>query len=434
MDRAAVAYKIYDLIVSSRQDPLVWLCICWREHQFGTDTNSVLWRNHTHSWTNARSVRLQGTLGYQIVIDPVRKSPYVVYRNVVDSVMDGLFRVTEPGYAYQQHHCVSIHDYISIWTEDGAEDYCASISQSSAVFTQGDQVVSVPSIDISTFVPPVIKQQWFQPNGVSYLGEDMDLWGVCIHETGNTGAYAEAQQNVNYMNSPECIARQASWHATVGLKEIIETIPDNKQAYHASDGDGPGNTHFKAIEGVMCYPVNTPEFNTVLRNHAWYAARSLRLHNLPFNLSGAFLSGGRSVAQHNTFARDNKDCPAFYRDNNLWGYFTDTMYAFYDRNEWAAAVGNPWFFKETNKWIADPGFQDFFLLKHIIPNGCTRDQALTIWGYPTSGSFYEKQPDGKTLLVQYFQRNVFMNFGDRVETRLLGYEDLQEVWPNGAPA
>jgi hypothetical protein len=192
-------------------------------------------------------------------------------------------------------------------------------------------------VDISNVTPPTIKQQWFGVNGKSYLGEKMEMRGVCIHETGNTSAGAEAQQNVNYMNSVECINRQASWHATVGLSEIIQTIPADRQAYHASDGDGPGNTHFYAIEGVMCYPVGTSNFRRVMMNHAWYAARMLKENGLALSFNRG---ANGSLAQHNDFARDHKDCPQFYRDNGLWGEFCDLVSAFFYAED-APAIDDP---------------------------------------------------------------------------------------------
>lgn len=191
---------------------------------------------------------------------------------------------------------------------------------------------AVPTIDITGYVSPRIVSQPFAPNGVSYVGTDMEMWGVCIHETGNTSPSAEAQANRTYMASPACVSRQASWHATVGKDVVIEAIPANKQAYHASDGDGPGNTHFYAIEGVMCYPVDSPAFTRVMQNHAWYAAKLLVDHGLPCRIGeqDARYADGVTVAQHNAFSRDRKNCPQFYRDNGLWPTFGAYVHAFYD--------------------------------------------------------------------------------------------------------
>lgn len=90
------------------------LAICKHEHTYGTNKNSVLARGDTKSWTNARSVRMPG-IPYTMYNDPVRKSEYVKYENVVDSVRDGLWRLQEPGYAYAKAGADTTKKIIAIW-------------------------------------------------------------------------------------------------------------------------------------------------------------------------------------------------------------------------------------------------------------------------------------------------------------------------------
>lgn len=281
-------------------------------------------------------------------------------------------------------------------------------------------------VDISQYIPPQIQDQWFPANGVSYKAAPMVAWGVCVHQTGNPSPGAEAQQNVNYMSSAACIARLASWHATVGKDVIIRTIPVTRQAQHASDGDGPGNSHFYAIEGVMCYPVGTPEFDRVLQNHAWMTAKVLRESNIPFSHTG---DKNGTIGQHNYFARDGKNCPQFYRDNPAqWRRFLEFAQAFYSRNEWDTGEVHPWKDEKTGHFIHQ-NFHDFYLLGGRLPG---REAGIPVWGRPIEGAFNEQQPDGKVLLVQYFERAVFQDFGNGlVETRLLGVDEFRRVWPTG---
>lgn len=273
--------------------------------------------------------------------------------------------------------------------------------------------------DISGFVPPRIVQQWFPANGVSYLGEDMEMWGVCIHETGNTDPASEAQQNVDYMKSQECIRRQASWHATVGRDIIIETIPDAKQSYHASDGAGPGNAHFYAIEGVMCYKVGSPDFRRVMLNHAWYAAKKLRDKRLPLVLPAdpdAPYDGKQTLAQHHAFARDRKDCPQLYRDNNLWGDFAGYMRAFYDAP--AGRMRMP---------DLDPTPRDGFITPFIFGAFYDARGGIETFGLFTSGVIEE---DNK--LVQYAERARFEYAPDvpgGVQLGLVGNEAFDARYP-----
>lgn len=123
-DRAG---ELHDLIVASGHDPAVWLAICAEEHSYGTNRDSVLWRNDTRSWTNARTVRDPSLTGWTIVRDAVRRSDYVRYRDVADSLRDGMYRVTDPTYRYVHEGRATIGDIIAIWTEGDGPRYAASM-------------------------------------------------------------------------------------------------------------------------------------------------------------------------------------------------------------------------------------------------------------------------------------------------------------------
>ena len=129
---AEQAGVLYDLLLGNGHDPGFWLAVAGREHSFGTNRNSVLWRNGTNSWTNARSVRAPAHLlgGPATVIhDPVRRGPYVRYASVADSLVDGMYRIDEPGYVYQQAGASTIAQVIAIWTESESESYTAYVVQ-----------------------------------------------------------------------------------------------------------------------------------------------------------------------------------------------------------------------------------------------------------------------------------------------------------------
>lgn len=119
VNRPKEAGRIYDLIVVQGHDPAVWLAIAGREHSFGTNPNSVLHRNATRSWTNARSVRDPSLTNWQVITDRMRGSQYVRYASVVDSVRDGLYRVDDPAFAYAGK--TSIREIIGVWApaDDG---------------------------------------------------------------------------------------------------------------------------------------------------------------------------------------------------------------------------------------------------------------------------------------------------------------------------
>jgi hypothetical protein len=114
------AGELYDLVVSKNQDPAFWLAICAEEHSFGTNPNSVMHRNDTRSWTNARTVRDPSFSGTATIItDPIRNSQYVKYASVVDSLKDGVFRVSDPNFVYVQEGRRSIGQIIKRWAPEG---------------------------------------------------------------------------------------------------------------------------------------------------------------------------------------------------------------------------------------------------------------------------------------------------------------------------
>jgi len=68
---------------------------------------------------------------------------------------------------------------------------------------------------------------------------------ITIHSTGNprSTAHNERAWLVNPQNKIT-----ASWHIVVDEKEAIEAIPLNEVAWHAGDGNGPGNRSSIGIE------------------------------------------------------------------------------------------------------------------------------------------------------------------------------------------
>ena len=122
MELPQIAGDIYDDLAANGHDPAVHLAIPGKEHTFGTNLNSVLGRNHTRSWTNARSVRHPDVQG-EIITDSYRRSQYVRYQDVRDSVRDGWYRVDDPDFAYQRAGAKTIAEVIAIWAPaDDAND------------------------------------------------------------------------------------------------------------------------------------------------------------------------------------------------------------------------------------------------------------------------------------------------------------------------
>ncbi|MFD1707810.1 N-acetylmuramoyl-L-alanine amidase [Siminovitchia sediminis] len=120
---------------------------------------------------------------------------------------------------------------------------------------------------------------------------------ITIHQTGNTnrGADAQAHANIQTKLNP----RTASWHYQVDDHEIIQSFPDTVMCWHASDGQGPGNTQSIAIEICVNRDGN---YEKAMRNAADLTKHLMRKHNL----------GIDKIKQHHDWSL--KDCPDQLRE------------------------------------------------------------------------------------------------------------------------
>jgi len=71
---------------------------------------------------------------------------------------------------------------------------------------------------------------------------------LVVHNTAND---ASAANEIAYMIRND---NQTSFHYAVDDKEIIQGIPENRNAWHAGDGNGPGNRKGLSVE--ICYSLS----------------------------------------------------------------------------------------------------------------------------------------------------------------------------------
>jgi N-acetylmuramoyl-L-alanine amidase len=123
---------------------------------------------------------------------------------------------------------------------------------------------------------------------------------ITIHNTGNRNKGANAEMHARYLNNGAG-GRSASWHYTVDDKEIIQHIPDNRNAWAATDGyNGVGNRksiHIEICENIdgdmkkaeenaielinfLMIKHNISIMNVVPHKH-WYPAKYCPRHILP---------------------------------------------------------------------------------------------------------------------------------------------------------
>lgn len=160
---------------------------------------------------------------------------------------------------------------------------------------------------------------------------------IVIHNTGNYAKDSDAKLHALYLQNQAASAtpREASWHYTVDDKVVYYHIPDNENAWHASDGNfGNGNYHgigieicvngFPEVYSGAAYENWLIQFKATLDNAAKLTAHLMVKYDLDMN----------SIKQHYDFARDKKNCPmqmrynsktqTFERDTgDMWIYFLE---------------------------------------------------------------------------------------------------------------
>lgn len=94
--------------------------------------------------------------------------------------------------------------------------------------------------------------------------------GYCVHNTYND---ASAQNEANYMRNND---NKVSFHYVVDDKEVVQCIPEDRNAWHAGDGgNGKGNRNYIAVE--ICYSKSGGErFTKAEKNAAEFIAKGLK--------------------------------------------------------------------------------------------------------------------------------------------------------------
>jgi N-acetylmuramoyl-L-alanine amidase len=150
-----------------------------------------------------------------------------------------------------------------------------------------------------------IKQRWIPTSNKNVRpGIKRKPTYITIHETDNTSVGANAVAHARLQASGN--SRQASWHYQVDDKEIWQSVPDDEVAWHAGDGQGPGN--MKSIGVEIC--VNRDgNYEQAKQNAAWLVRQLMKKHNIQIN----------NVVQHHHWS--GKNCPRIMREQNGWSAF-----------------------------------------------------------------------------------------------------------------
>ncbi len=379
---AARGGEIYDTIAGGSHDPGVWLAICAEEHSYGMNRDSVLWRNDTRSWTNARTVRDPEITGWEIIRDAVRRSDYVRYADVLDSVRDGLYRISDPTYRYVREGRKTIGSVFAIWTEGDGARYAASVVRRLNDWIRAEAQTPYAGvisglIDIRTLLARRDANSGV-PAGPFERRPVGDKRGVVIHYSGPP--VTRRSETLAVLQS------EARYHVDKDWSRAGDPpVRGDGLMYHVAIGDDGAAYLCRDLEAVLWHCGAWPQ-----------NALALSIH-VPI--------GGdqrATAAQVGTLRRVVDDWRQSTRTpcDEVWGHqelqptsCPGTLMADFVRPYRAAndTIGEGQWFSETNCYVGG-AFWAYW-----------RDRGgLPIFGYPLTN---ERVDDG--LTVQYFERAVF---------------------------
>lgn len=136
---------------------------------------------------------------------------------------------------------------------------------------------------------------------------EMTPKGITVHNTAND---ASARNEIAYMTNNNY---ETSFHYAVDDKEAVQGLPLDRNGWHASDGNGPGNRTTIAIE--ICYSKSGGErFDKAEENAVELIADLLKKYGWDISV----------VKRHYDYAPDKKYCPHRTMDKG-WDRFLNMI-------------------------------------------------------------------------------------------------------------
>lgn len=165
---------------------------------------------------------------------------------------------------------------------------------------------------------------------------EMTPKGITVHNTAND---VSAKNEIAYMTNNDY---ETSFHYAVDDKEIVQGLPLDRNGWHASDGNGPGNRTTIAIE--ICYSKSGGErFDKAEENAAELIADLLKKYGWDISV----------VKRHYDYAPDKKYCPHRTMDKG-WDRFLNMIKAKLEDNPASNEV-NVYYRVKTQKhgWLSE---------------------------------------------------------------------------------
>ena len=200
----------------------------------------------------------------------------------------------------------------------------------------------------------------------------MEPIGITVHNTAND---ASAMSEISYMLGNNY---ETSFHYAVDDYRAVQGIDENRNAWHASDGNGTGNRRTIAIE--ICYSKSGGDrFDKAEENAAELVAMLLQKYGWDISV----------VKRHYDYAPDKKYCPHRTMDRG-WNRFIDIIKSKmnveleYKEIEKKSIILN----QDTNLWNLNFNSWNNATSVKEYPKGTQIDNIIAIATHPLGGKYY----------------------------------------------
>lgn len=268
---AQQARGLYRTIVNQGHDPAVWLAIGLREHRLLTDPDAIALKFGTNSWTNARSVVAGIETDGVVTTEELRAAgitnrdgPYVRYKSVRDSLLDGMTRIDYPGHVYRQRKALSIGQVLRIWTESDAEGYIKFVVDCLNKWQLPDEPTSWWDDEAFAYIPDQSGEYGYPAGNLAYYDKDR----LIIHIT-------EGSDSLGWLNGAN--GNSAHYLTWPDGSPRAQLLPERVAAWAA--GNRAYNERGIQLEHEKRY-IDAPWSDEEYRNLAKIAARIIKRNPL----------------------------------------------------------------------------------------------------------------------------------------------------------
>jgi hypothetical protein len=406
-ERPDAARQLYRLVTAAGQRASYWLAKPFEEHSAGLNENSVLWRHKTRSWGNATSVRDPNIDGWELVHDDFRGRDYVKYANVIDSMKDALYRITDPTFVYVKEGRRSFIDVGERFVGAGpnADNYVAGLVRRANAYVAEEGSYLPMAAQIPGFA-------WYPADADHYQrGRSEKIRGGAQHYTAGTNSLnwlaktSEPEVSVHFLVKHTPTLEDRGWQ----LVRIEDTAWTTAFAnpytvaieYEHKQGQDITDIAYEVLA------VTWAEITRYVTDRSLGAIETIAGHKTWVNNPGLTcpdgIDVGRIVTRWNALMKGG-DPPSPVTD---WPKVPTAA-----RDPWRA--DNPW---GKDKWIPKVFINDILAYPWHLT------------GYVLSEAFAEGD-----LVVQYFERARLELHRDGLVTRgLVGLEAMVARYPERAP-